>query len=220
MMSQALVEPPRIAAWLVDLFASAEQAESITGDLLEEFSDLAAKSGVAYARRWYWRQSAKTITHLVGAGFRVAPWTIIGTVLGGYVLLTFGGSLPERAIVSVLRFRRHRVTPYYTWPQFQAYLFWLNNGILVGRLLMSMLIGCIVAVAAKEREMVSTMTLSCLLLLPAFGMGLVQLFRHGAEQPFLLPYLVFIFGNSIMIFMGGGIVRKNRSAAARRRSSA
>jgi hypothetical protein len=215
-MSQAFVEPPRIAAWLVDLFASGEQAESITGDLLEEFSDLAAKSGAAYARRWYWRQSAKTITHLVGAGFRVAPWTITGTVLGGYVLLTFGGSLPERAIVSVLQFRRHHVTPYYTWPQFQAYLFWLNNGILAGRLLMSMLIGCIVAVAAKEREMVSTMTLSCLLLLVPFGMGL----RHGAEQPFLLPYLVFIFGNSIMIFMGGGIVRKNRSAAARRRSSA
>jgi hypothetical protein len=215
-MSQAFVEPPRIAGWLVDLFASGEQAESITGDLLEEFSDLAARSGAAYARRWYWRQSAKTITHLVGAGFRVAPWTITGTVLGGYVLLTFGGSLPERAIVSVLQFRRHHVTPYYTWPQFQAYLFWLNNGILAGRLLMSMLIGCIVAVAAKEREMVSTMTLSCLLLLVPFGMGL----RHGAEQPFLLPYLVFIFGNSIMIFMGGGIVLKNRSAAARRRSRA
>jgi hypothetical protein len=142
-MSQAFVEPPRIAAWLVDLFAPGGQAESITGDLLEEFSDLAAKSGIAYARRWYWRQSAKTITYLVGAGFRAGPWTITGSVLGGYVLLTFGGSLPERAIVSVLQFRRHHVTPYYTWPQFQAYLFWLNNGILVGRLLMSMLIGCI-----------------------------------------------------------------------------
>jgi hypothetical protein len=127
-MSQAFVEPPRIAAWLVDLFAPGEQAESITGDFLEEFSDLAAKSGVAHARRWYWRQSLKTITHLVGAGFRGAPWTITGSVLGGYVLLTFGGSLPERAIVSVLQFSRHHVTPYYTWPQFQAYLFLLNNG--------------------------------------------------------------------------------------------
>jgi Zn-dependent protease with chaperone function len=85
---------------------------------------------------------------------------------------------------------------------------------------MSVLIGCIVAVAAKNREMVSTMTLSCLLLLIAFGMGLVQSFRHGVEQPFLLPYSVFFLGNLIMIFMGGGIVRKNRSAAARRRSSA
>jgi hypothetical protein len=219
-MSQAFVEPPRIAAGLVDLFAPGEQAESIIGDLLEEFSALAAKAGVAYARRWYWRQSAETIAHLVGAGFQSAPWTIAGSVLGGYVLLTFGGSLPERAIVSVLQFGRHHVTPYYTWPQFQAYLVWLNNGILVGRLLMSMLIGCIVAVAAKDREIVSTMALSCLLLLTSFGMGLAQSFRHGVEQPFLLPHLVFFFGNLIMIFMGGGIVRKNRSAAARRRSSA
>jgi len=220
-MSQAFVKPPpRIAAWLVDLFAPGEHAESITGDLLEEFSDLAAKSGVASARHWYWRQTMKAIAHLVSAGFRGAPWTILGTVLGGYVLLAFCGSWPERAIVSVLQFRRHHVTPYYTWPQFQAYLFWLNNGILMGRLLISMLIGCIVALAAKEREMVSTMALSCLLLLVPFGMRLVQPASHGAEEPFLQPDLVFVFGNSIMIFMGGAIVRKNRSAAARRRSSA
>jgi hypothetical protein len=32
--------PPRLAAWLVDLLASAEQAESILGDLHQEFSDI------------------------------------------------------------------------------------------------------------------------------------------------------------------------------------
>ncbi len=61
-MSQAsFVQPPRIAVWLVDLFTPDKQAESIPGDLLEEFSDLASKSGVAFARRWYWRHSVKTI---------------------------------------------------------------------------------------------------------------------------------------------------------------
>jgi hypothetical protein len=48
MTSQAsLVQPPRVAAWLVDLFTPGEQAESILGDILEEFSDVATKSGVA-----------------------------------------------------------------------------------------------------------------------------------------------------------------------------
>jgi hypothetical protein len=51
MTSQAdFLQPPRIAVWLVNLFTPAEQAESIPGDLLEEYSRLASKSGVAFAR--------------------------------------------------------------------------------------------------------------------------------------------------------------------------
>jgi len=47
-MPQApFVQPPRIAAWSVDLFIPNQQAESIPGELLEEFSDLASKSGLA-----------------------------------------------------------------------------------------------------------------------------------------------------------------------------
>jgi len=49
-MTQASFQPPRGAVWLIELFTPYEQAESIPGDLLEEFSDLASKSGVAYAR--------------------------------------------------------------------------------------------------------------------------------------------------------------------------
>ena len=41
--------PPRIAIRLLSLFATNEEAESILGDLLEEFSQLTAKSGVAAA---------------------------------------------------------------------------------------------------------------------------------------------------------------------------
>jgi len=37
------LRPPRIAVWLISLFAPAEEAESILGDLLEEFSHLALK---------------------------------------------------------------------------------------------------------------------------------------------------------------------------------
>jgi hypothetical protein len=41
--------------------------------MLEEFTALASTSGFAAARHWYWRQSVKTIAHLVGSEFRVAP---------------------------------------------------------------------------------------------------------------------------------------------------
>jgi hypothetical protein len=51
MTSQAFfLQPPRIAVWLVSQFTPAEESESILGDLLEEISQLASKSGVAVAR--------------------------------------------------------------------------------------------------------------------------------------------------------------------------
>jgi hypothetical protein len=36
--------PPHLATWLVELFASVGQAESILGDLHEEFSEIASRA--------------------------------------------------------------------------------------------------------------------------------------------------------------------------------
>jgi vacuolar-type H+-ATPase subunit I/STV1 len=219
MMSQSpLAQPPLIASWLVELFAPAEHAESILGDLLEEFSDLVSKSGLASARSWYWQQSAKTAVHLFGAGFRTAPWSIVAIVLGGYLLLAFGASRPwvEDAIVGVIQFRRHHVTPYY--PNLETYLFWLNTSILIGRLLMSLFIGCFVAAVAKGREIVATMTLGFIWMAMVVKAILVLVTRHWPEQAFLLPFLVDQFCSSSLIVMGGIIVRESRSAMSRRAS--
>src|SRR4029077_9054167 len=97
------VQPPRMAVWLVNLFTRAEEAETILGDLLEEYFHLASKSGVALGRSWYWRQTLKTIAHLVGTGFRGAPWSTPAAVVGGFLLLRFVSGLPERTIFAVLR---------------------------------------------------------------------------------------------------------------------
>jgi hypothetical protein len=101
------VQPPRIAVWLLNLFALGEEAESIQGDLLEEFSLLASKSGVASARRWYWRQTMKTVPQLAGVGFRTAPWMTTAAVVGGFLLRKLLGPLVEPPIFAVLE--RYRV---------------------------------------------------------------------------------------------------------------
>jgi Fe2+ transport system protein B len=204
MYQASFVHPPRIAAWLLDLFAPSEQAESITGDLLEEFSDLASKSGVSVARRWYWRQTVKTIAHLVGIGFRLAPWSTAAAVVGGFLLRGFVSGLPERAIFAVLH--RYRVSE----NHLGAYVFFASYGIAIGHLLIaSMFVGCMVALAAKGREMVATMTLA-LVLCALIGAALVWVATHG---PMDVAWMLWSCADPFAIVIGGAIVRTRRSAA-------
>ena len=212
------LRPPFLATWLIELFDSDWQAEAISGDLLEEFSGLAAKSGVAYARRWYWRQSMKTVVDLMGAGFRTAPWLIAGTVIGGYLLLwwSFAYSLPETLIVAVLDLRRHHVIPYYTQHEMNAHVFWLNTGTLIGSLLVSLFVGCIVAVAAKAREMVATLTLSVLFFAPTV-VAWFNVARHWPAHT--IPLMYINLAHQILIPIGGVVVREFRRTAERWHSS-
>src|ERR1700691_3790475 len=96
-----IFEPPRIATWLVNLFNTGEEAESMLGDLREEYSHLALRSGIPYARRWYWWQTRKTVAHLFGSGFREAPWSTTAEVVAGFLLLKFVTGLPDKLLSAV-----------------------------------------------------------------------------------------------------------------------
>jgi hypothetical protein len=208
-----LIRPPRMASWLIELFSPKEQAEWITGDLLEEFSYLTSTSGFARARRWYWRQSLKTTAYLIAIRFRFAPWSILGAVLGGFLLLRFGARLPETVMIAVLRTQR----PYST-AHYNLYVFWVTEGILIVRLIQSTLIGCIVATVAKRRELVATMTLS-LMVVAITGMGWAQSAGFWPDFPVgLAQVLVTTLEYPLMIVAGGAIVKIARSAPARRPS--
>lgn len=81
------IQPPRLAVWLLELFAAGDQAQPVLGDLLEEFSELASQRGSATARRWIWRQCVKSIPRLIGIQLRQAPWTNSAAVFAGLLLL-------------------------------------------------------------------------------------------------------------------------------------
>jgi hypothetical protein len=213
MMSKAtFIRPPRVAVWLVDLFTPNKQAESIPGDLLEEFSELASKSGDAFARRWYWRQSVKTVAHLIATAFLVVPWLIAATVVGGWVLSWVFYWSTQKTVVAVLY-------QYQVYAHIDAYVFWLMYGILIERLIEPLIIGCIIAVAAKGREMVVTMTLG-LVMGTLSGAGLVHLRHYWSKPNFpLAPLLLTTFVSPVMFVVGGGIVREIRSAMSRRPSA-
>ena len=206
--------PPRLAAWLVDLFASPELAESILGDLTEEFSDLASRSGIAHARRWYRRQSAKTIAHIAGTALRRAPAWLAAVLLLGFLLSWFSVGLPEQLIVALLRTQRP-----YSNLHYEAYVWLLTYGIPIVSITQSLLIGCVVALLARGREMVATTTLS-LLRAATIGWLLFILVGHTPHaRPVILFPAPFLFSRAldlIGIVIGGVIVRKARSASARR----
>ena len=210
-MTQASsVQPPRVAVWLLDLFTPYEQTESIPGDPLEEFSDVAAKSGVAYARRWYWRQSVRTVFHLVRSGFRVAPWSIAGAVVGGVLLVQLGHAFTEGGIRTWNEFLSHHV---HRVSHFDLFL--MNSGMYLWRLTVSMLIGSIIALACKSREMLATITVSLVCSIQAVTGFWTFLHGWSPPLPIVLVGALYSFGGLFAMVIGCGIVRKYRFRSLR-----
>jgi hypothetical protein len=150
MTSQPIsVQPPRLAVWLIHLFTTGEEGESILGDLHEEFSNLASAHD-ASARSWYWRQAMKTSAHLASSGFRAAPWSTTAAVIGGFLLLRFVSGLPDKALGAIT----DRYLAYWS-NHFKLYMSLATDGMLIAHFVLAMLVGSMVALAAKGRELVA-----------------------------------------------------------------
>jgi hypothetical protein len=205
-------QPPRIASWVIDLFAFPDDAESILGDLHEEFLDRAAKSEVASARRWYRRQSARTIAHLAVGAIRLGPWWFAATVLLGFLLSWFGAGLPEQLVVALLRTQRP-----YSNLHVEAYMRFVTYGIPMAIVTQALLIGCIVAVLARGREVIATITLSFICATPlVFLLLMMQTTPYPRLVPGFGPYLLLRAEEFFAMIIAGVIVHKFRSRAAHR----
>ncbi len=158
-MSQKLtVQPPRLAAWLVDLFTPPNQSDAITGDLLEEFTTVVSTSGSGSANRWYWRQATKTVAHLIRGEFRSSPWAIAATAFAGYLLLICAVQLVNVATGALLK-------EFQIYHYVSARLFWWIYAVALERVICPMLIGWMLAAIARNREMATAATLSMIVAL-------------------------------------------------------
>jgi len=200
-----IVPPPRIAVRLVNLFSSDEEAESIEGDLLEEYTHIASKWGTPFARRWYWRQTAKTIVHLAGIAYRTAPWSTTAAIAGGFLLRRLAARFVEPAIFAVID--RYQIFEHH----FSTYRFLASTGIDIGHILVFLFVGCVVALGAKGREMVATMMLGLIFGAMAVTAVLVMVSRSGDDA--FVWRLTWYFADSFALVLGGAIVRTHRSAA-------
>src|SRR5260370_26526826 len=80
------VRPPRAAAWLVELFASTQEADGVLGDLAEEFSACVVRDGDKEARHRYHRQAWRTIRDLAVSPLRARPSASAAIPASGLVL--------------------------------------------------------------------------------------------------------------------------------------
>jgi hypothetical protein len=131
------VQPPRAAGWLVELFASPQEADGLLGDLAEEFRARMTRDGETEARRHYRRHAWHTIRDLAVAQWRTRPWwsaAIAATGLILVILITGPISLAARTVVA-----RYPVYDYVAPSVFSEIVL----------LLPSLLIGFLIALLAR-----------------------------------------------------------------------
>jgi hypothetical protein len=197
---------PRVAVLLLNLFAQGEEAASLLGDLSEESFEVAAKSGTAAARQWYWRQTLKTLAHLFACDFRNAPWSTSALLIGGFLLSRFVSSVPDR-ILSAMTDKYL----FYWSNHFHAYMFLATDGMLISHLIAVTLVGSTIALAAKGKEMLAPTALA-LVLAGMAVIGSIVVTAKTADASFLWIAAVQS-SNSFAMVAGAAIVRMRRRSA-------
>jgi hypothetical protein len=122
-------------------------------------------------------------------------------VVGGFWLHGFVSGLPDKALSLVT----DRYLMFWS-SHFQAYL-WVLNGMGIAHLMGSLLVGCMVALVAKGREMVATVTLAlvyCGLIVAAWVWAVTHGLIEGA-------WMLWSCTAPLAIVVGGVIVRTRRS---------
>jgi hypothetical protein len=198
-----LVGPPRIAVWLLRLFALDNEAEPMFLDeLLEKFLCLVSKTGGAFARRWYWRQTIKTVVCLASVSFRTAPWSTAAAVLAGYLLRRLIGPMVEPAILVILERSQ-------AWEHHHSVsVFLAGPGTDIGHLMTFSFIGLIAALMVRGREMAVTTALALLFGTIALVGSTYGVARTGDVD--LLWRLTWSFADCFAVIVSGVIIRTSR----------
>jgi hypothetical protein len=197
-----LVQPPRIATWLVNLFTQEREAEAILGDLQEEFAQREKESGSATARCWYWREALKTIGDLTAAGLNDAPWSTAAAAIAGFLVDGFAHRLPDR----VLALLTDRYLAYWS-NHFNAYVLCATDGMFMANVLASVFVGCVVALVMRQKEMIVTLLLAVVLGTLGMVTSLLWLAKTGD-----IWMLALQCADTLGIVVGGIIVRTHNSA--------
>lgn len=127
---------------------------------------------------------------------------------------SFVHGLPDKVLSAVT----DRYLGYWS-HHFKAYMFWATDGMWVAHLILSVFVGCMVALAAKGREIVATMTLGIILYTMVGVAYLASVAKHW-PMDVAFSWMLFQCAGPFAIIVGGVMVRTSRSAARTRPSGA
>ena len=68
-MKKKTANPPRLAEGLLRFCNRRDDSYSLIGDIQEEFTEIADSKGIRAARRWYWKQTLRSIPTLLKDSF-------------------------------------------------------------------------------------------------------------------------------------------------------
>jgi len=119
------------------------------------------------------------------------------------LLHKFVSGLPDKLLSAVT----DRYLAFWS-THFNAYI-WVLKGMTPVHLIASLFVGCVIALAAKGREMVATITLA-LVLCALIGSAMVWVATHW---PLGIVGMLWTFADPFAIVVGGALVRTRRSPA-------
>lgn len=150
--------PPRLGLSLLKVLLSSDEYDAAVGDVIEEFTDRARVSGVTTARRWFWRQTWKTIGHFLLGQFRETPVVTAATIVAALLLLY--SKEPASLAVKVI------LANYHPYSYVSAPTFWFFFDIPIASFLTPLLICWLSLMVSKGREMAVMLTVSLLSAVP------------------------------------------------------
>jgi hypothetical protein len=157
---KTLAEPSRTAIWLITLFGPGEAGQASLGDLLEEFSSQRRKMRGPAAKRWFWRQTLRTLVYLVGREIRIAPVTVAVAAIGGFLLRWYVSRSLRPTVTAAIDALLQRFHLYLLDPH--AYIFWTIHLVYAERFLFNALVGIAISKVAKEYEIGAVVLLALL----------------------------------------------------------
>jgi len=208
-----MTSPPRLALWLVTLFSP---DEAVPGDLLEEYATVEANKGRMSARRWFWRQSGRTIAHLALSQFLLAPWST------GLILVTAYATLWYTPWVSVT-LAEGLLARYPVYEYISAPAFWWIYEFAFGTILLPLTIANIAARVARRREMIVTTALvfaviagsSCFwgwqIWLSWFYVDEWPYFFYGRQRTLRAAFSLTVLPFAVLV---GGVIQRQIGSAA------
>jgi hypothetical protein len=193
-----------VAAWLVELFASPQEADGLLGDLAEEFSAVVARDGRTGGRRHYRRHAWRTIRDLAVAQWWTRPRSSAAIAVAGLLLATGIGPAGMLVTGPTNLVARTLVTRYPIYHYVSASAFWA-----IVLILPSLLIGFLIALLART---INFRAMSAAL---AFVMAIAIL--HAVEAPIAMwlfgpPYPAQITLSHVLARWVQGVVQFGGSA--------